>query len=210
MLDVLDSRVLKLNKGFSPIGIVTARDAFEMLYTERAEVVTVEQDKYFSYNFNSWAEISEMKRELEEFTDVDDVIFTTYLTLQIPRVIRTLHYEKVPRMGVKLNRKNVYIRDNNTCQYCGKKFVSSDLTLDHVVPRSQGGANTWDNLVCACFKCNQRKAGRTPKEARMHLVKPPMVPKYNPNVQLGKSDRRYSDWMHFISDMYWNVELISD
>lgn len=206
-MNVMDSKVLKLNKSYMPIGVITAKTAFEMLYTERAEVVSVEDGAYMSYDFESWAEISALKKELEEFGDVDDVIFTSFLTLQVPRVIRTLHYNKPAHHGVKLSRKNIYLRDGHRCQYCGKKFVTSELTIDHVLPRSQGGVNAWDNLVCACFKCNQKKAGRTPRQANMRLLTVPRRPKHNPSDDFKIIDERYSSWSHFVSNVYWNVEL---
>lgn len=209
-MSIMSSKVLKLNKSYVPIEIVTVREAFEMLYSDRAEVVSVEEGSYVSYDFDSWAEISELKHQLDEFEDVDDVIFTAFLTLQVPRVVRSLNFNKPLQHKVRLSRKNIYLRDNNTCQYCGRNFATNELTIDHIVPRSRGGKNTWKNLVCACFKCNQKKAGRTPQEAHMRLLSTPREPKHNFNIQFKIEDNKYSSWMHFISNAYWNTSLKDD
>ncbi len=83
----------------------------------------------------------------------------------MPRVIRLLAYDRLPKQTVRFNRRNLFARDNNRCQYCGKRFPTSELSLDHVVPRSRGGDTTWENIVCSCVACNVRKGGRTPTSA---------------------------------------------
>ena len=85
---------------------------------------------------------------------------------------------------MKFNRRNIFARDNNQCQYCGQKFPTSELSLDHVIPRSQGGQSTWENIVCACVECNVRKGGRTPKQAHMTLIRKPEKPKRSPMLNL--------------------------
>jgi len=96
-----------------------------------------------------------------------------YAGIMLPSVIRLKRYRKVPNRVQVLTRKNVLMRDNNTCQYCGVVFVPSELTLDHVMPRSRGGISTWENLVAACGPCNREKADRTPEEACMPLLRRP-------------------------------------
>ena len=170
-MDRLARKVLVLNKLYNPIGIVTAREAFVKLFIDAAEVVTVEEGTYANYDFNSWAEISDLRTQLEELGDLDDIVYTCRFALIVPRVIRMLNFDKVPRHNIKLNRRNIYSRDNNTCQYCGKQLPTDKLNIDHVHPKSRGGKNSWTNLVCSCFKCNTKKAGRTPDEANMKLIK---------------------------------------
>lgn len=87
-----------------------------------------------------------------------------------PSVIRLVEYKYIPVRMQVVTKKNIYLRDNHTCQYCGRRFHGSELTLDHVLPRSRGGRNTWENLVTACKKCNQAKDARTPEEAGMKLL----------------------------------------
>lgn len=208
MENVLTRKVLVLNKLYNPISVISARNAFIKLFVEVAEVVTIEDGTYENYDFNSWAEISDLRKQLEEIGDLDDVVYTSRLTLIVPKVIRLLEYDRIPEQTLKLTRRNIYTRDGNICQYCGRKLPTDKLNIDHVVPKSQGGHNTWENLVCSCFKCNEKKASRTPKEARMKLVKTPRRPKCNPMLKVHITHQRYGAWKNFVDEAYYNVELI--
>lgn len=202
-----NTRVLKLNKGYTPIEVITAKEAFVDVFVGKSEIVSVEDSSYISYNFESWAEISQLKHELEEFGVHDEWIFTSSLILQVPRVVRSLTYDKVPRYSVKLNRRNIYHRDNNTCQYCGHKLGTSKLNIDHVIPKSKGGKNSWKNLVCSCIKCNKKKADLLLKEAGMKLISIPREPKNSPQLEIHIKHPKYTTWKNFISEAYWTVEL---
>ena len=103
--------------------------------------------------------------------------------------------------------RNIFARDNNQCQYCGKKFPTSELSLDHVIPRSQGGGTTWDNIVCSCVDCNVRKGGRTPRQANMTLIRKPEKPKRSPLLNLKLTQKKYQSWQSFIDNAYWTVDL---
>jgi 5-methylcytosine-specific restriction endonuclease McrA len=127
--------------------------------------------------------------------------------IQVPRVVRLFGYEKMPKHTVKFNRRNIFARDNNQCQYCGKKFPTTELSLDHVVPRSQGGQSTWENIVCACVSCNVRKGGRTPKQAHISLIRKPEKPKRSPLLNLKLTHKKYQSWKTFLDNAYWSVEL---
>ena len=94
---------------------------------------------------------------------------TPNLVLKVPRVIQLLSCDRSPRHEVKFSRHNIYMRDGNRCQYCGRRFSTSDLSLDHVVPLSRGGPSNWENIVCACLPCNVKKGNRLPDEAGMKL-----------------------------------------
>ncbi|MEK6674134.1 MAG: HNH endonuclease [Planctomycetota bacterium] len=191
--------------------VVSVRRAFMLLfkrddsYTPVAEVVSIEDGRYVSYNFDDWTHLSAFKAEFEP--SKHDWIQTVRFPILVPRIVRVLSFAKLPKQDVKFNRRNIFARDHNTCQYCGKKFSTSDLSLDHVVPRSRGGTSTWDNIVCACLKCNVRKGGRTPSEAHLRLVKPPVRPHRNPVVTIKLSDHRYASWKQFLDTAYWDVEL---
>lgn len=207
---VLDSRVLVLNKSYVPIRVTTAYDAICKLFSDIAEVVTVnEEGAYEQYSFNSWAEVSEFKAMFkDEFAhEENDWVRSPSIQLIVPRVIRLLTYNKVPKSEVRLSRKNIYERDRYTCQYCGEKLPSSKLNIDHVVPKSKGGRNSWDNLVCACIKCNTRKADKSLAESGMKLLHKPYKPKMSFKFKLPPGSPRYRDWDAFVSDMYWNTEL---
>lgn len=202
---VLDARVLVLNKLYSAVRVVDARRAFTLLCKGAAEVVNVEAGSYVSYSLTSWAEVAEFQRAFEH--EEHDWVTTPSIVMAVPKIIRLLGYERLPREPVKLNRRNIYARDQNRCQYCGKHFSTKELTLDHVVPRVQGGENSWTNLVCACVKCNARKGGRTPSQARMKLIREPVKPRRNPAITLRLGSPKYQSWKAFLDEAYWTVEL---
>jgi 5-methylcytosine-specific restriction endonuclease McrA len=191
--------------------VISARRAFSLLCKHDvdenpiAEIVNVEDGRYVSYNFQDWTELSAFRREFEPASH--DWIRTVRVYIAVPRIVRVLTFSKLPRQDVKFNRRNLFARDNNTCQYCGKRFTTSQLSLDHVVPRSQGGGSTWENIVCACLKCNVRKGGRTPMQANLHLIRKPSKPHRNPVVTITLADDRYSSWKQFLDTAYWDVEL---
>ena len=201
-----------LNAHYMAMRVVSVRRAFTLLFKRDhsdqpvAEIVSVEDGKYISYDFADWATLSAFRKEFEP--NGHDWIRTVRFDIVVPRIIRVLTFSKLPRQEVKFNRRNLFARDNNTCQYCGKRFSTSQLSLDHVVPRSRGGKTTWDNIVCACLKCNVRKGGRTPYEARIKLVRPPIKPRRNPVISVTMSDSRYSSWKQFLDMAYWDVELL--
>jgi len=202
----LDASVLVLNKLFMAVHIISVRRAFCLLCKDLAEVVNLEDGQFATYDFHSWREVSEYRARHFRQED-DDWVRTVSSEIQVPRVIRLLAYEKLPKQTVKFNRRNIFARDNNQCQYCGRKFATAELSLDHVIPRSQGGLNTWDNIVCACVRCNVRKRGRTPKEAHMSLVRKPEKPKRSPLLNLKLTSKKYQSWKTFLDNAYWSVEL---
>jgi len=151
------------------------------------------------------AEIGQLKAEFEP--DRHDWVRTVRMELPVPRIIRLLGYDRLPAQQVKLNRRNLFARDRNRCQYCGHTFPTSELSIDHVVPRTQGGPDTWENLVCSCVRCNARKGGRTPTQARMQLVRDPKQPRRNPMIALRLGHEKYASWKSFLDEAYWSVEL---
>jgi len=205
----LTSSVLVLNKYYMAVHVTSAKRAFCLLCKDLAEVVTYEEDSYATYDFESWVEISQLREEFESRNNGDhhDYVSTVSFDVRVPRIIRLLFYDRLPARRVKLNRRNIFARDENRCQYCGKRFSTSELTLDHVVPRSQGGASTWQNLVCACVDCNVKKGGRLPKEAHMHLTRRPVKPRRSPVLHLKLRSPKYQSWKTFLDNAYWEVEL---
>jgi 5-methylcytosine-specific restriction endonuclease McrA len=202
----LDASVLVLNKLFMAIHVISVRRAFCLLVKDLAEVVSLEDGQFATYNFATWREVSEY-RAAHFRQEEDDWVRTTSSEIQVPRVIRLLTYDKLPKQTVKFNRRNIFARDNNQCQYCGRKFPTTELSLDHVTPRSQGGQSTWENIVCACVACNVRKGGRTPKQAHMSLIRKPEKPKRSPLLNLKLTHRKYQSWRTFLDNAYWSVEL---
>lgn len=129
------------------------------------------------------------------------------MRIAVPKVIRLLGYDRLPRQDVKLNRRNIFARDRNRCLYCGGHFPTSELSLDHVKPRSKGGVSTWENMVCCCVRCNARKGGQTPAGAQMTMVRKPVKPTRNPVINLRLGIDKYASWKQFLDNAYWSVEL---
>ena len=201
----LDTSVLVLNRLFMAVRVVRARHAFVMLWKHVAEVVSVEDETYACYDFSSWTEVSAYRKQFQPA--LHDWIHTVRFELAVPRVIRLLRYDRLPKTRVRLNRRNLFARDGNRCQYCGRKFKTTDLSIDHVVPRSRGGRTLWNNVVCACMACNVRKGGRTPADAGLALVRAPVQPRFSPVITLHAGNEKYRSWKQFLDTAYWHVEL---
>jgi len=201
----LELNVLVLNRSFAAVHVTTVRRAIALLYRKIAEVVHAEQGSFAAYTIESWQELSAL--EALEPRPGQDWIKAVGYQLQAPRVIRLPRCESRPRHSMRFNRRNIFARDANRCQYCGQHFSTGELSLDHVIPKSQGGPTVWENIVCACVRCNVRKGGRTPKEARMHLVCQPTKPKRSPLLALKLHDPKYASWKTFVDRAYWLVDL---
>jgi len=196
---VLNTKVLVLNRHYLPVHVTSVRRAFSLLYQGLAEAV---DDQYRTFDFDSWSALSASVH--------DDTIGLVDRVIRVPRVILLLTYDRIPKRQVRFNRFNVYARDRNTCQYCGRRCPRTELNLDHVIPRSQGGLSAWENIVCSCHPCNRLKGGRTPREAGMKLMRPPRRPEWTPFMLETFSLRRYREWLPFLSTVdaaYWNTEL---
>jgi len=146
---MLDSQVLLLNQNFEPLSICTAKRAIVMVWAGKAEII--ESNGHF--------------------------IHSVSMTFRVPSIIRLLMYIHSKHVwNIQLSKQNILRRDHKTCQYCGK--TEGYMTVDHVIPRSQGGSDTWENLVCACSACNNKKGDRTLEQAGMRLIRTPQKPNY--------------------------------
>jgi 5-methylcytosine-specific restriction endonuclease McrA len=192
----LNSHVLVLNKHYMALRITSARRAFSLLFRDIAEVIHIEEGRYVSYDFDSWREISEFQRTFEP--EQHDWVRTVRFSIAVPRIIRLLAYDRLPQTEVKLNRRNIYARDRNRCQYCGKKFSTSELSLDHVVPRSRGGDSVWENVVTACAPCNHKKGDRTLEESGLTLRRLPRPPQPVLFIKLA-APRLPSGWKPYLA-----------
>jgi len=205
--EALQSSVLVLNRGFVPVHLVTAQRAFCMLFKAVAEVVQIQDGHLELHSFQSWQQVSEFKRANGLGDEDTDWVSTVSYDIEVPRIIRLMVYSRYPSRRVSFNRRNIFARDENRCQYCGHKFPSTELSLDHVIPLSRGGVTGWANVVCACTRCNKRKGGRTPEEARMSLVRRPAEPRFHPLIGLNIRRRKYFSWKQFLDEAYWSVTL---
>ena len=199
-MSILTTKVLVLNRSYFPVHVTSVRRAVCLLYQGIAKAV---DHQYRTFDFNSWSDLSSALH--------DDTISLVDRVIRVPRVILLIGYDRVPKRQVRFSRFNVFARDNNTCQYCGEKLPRSELNLDHVVPRSQGGLSTWENMVCSCFTCNRVKGGRIPEEARMRLIRKPFRPEWTPFMLETFSFKRYHEWrpyLNMVDAAYWNTELL--
>ncbi|MSO56469.1 MAG: HNH endonuclease [Acidobacteria bacterium] len=172
-------QTLLLNATYEPLKVVNWQKAITLLCQGKVEVISV----------------------------YDREIRAVSISFKLPSVLRLLRYIKIKRRFdyVPFSRANIYARDNHTCQYCGDALPTSELTFDHVVPVAQGGRKDWENIVTSCVTCNRQKGGRTPHEARMHLVKLPRRPESIPAIRITIGLRNAPDsWRDFL---YWNAEL---
>jgi 5-methylcytosine-specific restriction endonuclease McrA len=162
----LQRPTLVLNRNWQPVRVATVARALVLLWNESARVV--DPSNFQLYTWADWSRFAPR--------DGEPYIQAIRFRLRAPEVIALSQYDRLPAAHVTFSRRNLFKRDHYTCQYCGVQPGVEELTLDHVVPRSQGGASTWDNCVLACVACNARKADRTPEQARMKLRKPPTRP----------------------------------
>jgi 5-methylcytosine-specific restriction endonuclease McrA len=167
-MQVANTAVLVLNHNYEPLNVCDVRRAVGMLVGGKAEIV------------------ENGRGELRSATRV----------VPFPSVIRLSYLIRRPRPRVKLTRREIFRRDGYTCQYCGVQ--SHSLTMDHVVPRHRGGEHSWTNLVSACPTCNRRKGGRTPEEARMHLLHVPYEPRPTVMYLFGQHLESNEAWSKFL------------
>jgi 5-methylcytosine-specific restriction endonuclease McrA len=193
---VLNTSVLVLNRHYMAVRVITARRAFILLFREVAEVLDIEDGQFCNYDFTTWCELSQLR--CEQKLHQDDWIRGVHFEIQVPRIIRLNRFDRSGISPVRLNRRNLFARDEHCCQYCGQRLPVSQLSLDHVVPRSRGGPTTWENVVASCLKCNTKKGGRTPHEARMQLRRTPTRPKHNPVLTLKLGNPKYASWKTFL------------
>tara|TARA_E500000331_G_C16948293_1_gene579303 strand:+ start:89 stop:607 length:519 start_codon:yes stop_codon:yes gene_type:complete len=150
---------LKIDSSFRPVAIIDSIDGFSMVWSGRANLVEVYDDRYLHSTHEAWPE---------------------------PCVISINRFVKFSNFTLGCNRKNIFWRDANTCQYCGNIFSENKLTLDHVTPRSKGGPKTWENIVTSCVKCNQKKGNKLPHEVNMMPLRLPKPPNFDIYQVIGR------------------------
>lgn len=179
------SDTLVLDVGFQPVACVSWQRAVTLLWEGKVEVIEHHENK---------------------------VIRSVTIEFKLPSVIRFLRSIRGKKRAIKFSRENVWSRDRGKCQYCKAPVSRSDFTYDHVIPRAHGGQTRWENVVVCCTPCNQRKGGRTPAQAGLHLAVSPSKPTSLPDTfrltfQVGFPD----SWRTWIRDVaYWNTELEQD
>lgn len=195
-LTLLEERTLVLNRSWAVVNVTTVRRALALVYQRVARVIAT--DTYETHDFDSWAAVSASRG--------GPCVRTVMLQIRIPEVIVLLAYDAFPVKHVPFSRRNLFRRDNYTCQYCGHRRRGEDLTIDHIIPRSRGGRSGWENCVLACVDCNVRKGDRIPLQAGLRLVRAPRRPSWSPYLSLTLGTKKES-WEKFVNDRYWNTEL---
>lgn len=196
---VLTRRVLQLNRNFQAVTTVSLRKAINKVVREQAVIMLPPCEDYPAWQELTWDSWAELKPQ-----EGETVLGAACRLFRIPEIIKCNHYAKVPYRQVKISRKAIFQRDQFHCQYCGKKPPLNELSIDHVVPRCQGGRTEWANVLLACMECNRKKDDRTPEQAKMPPLKQPHFPKYD--ILQGRMIR-VDSWQHFLGDCYWNVPL---
>lgn len=180
-MTAIASRTLLLNSTYEPLKVISWQRAITLMWLGKVEVV----------------------RSYEK--DIRSVTFK----VRMPAVVRLLRFVRRKQPQVSFSRRNLFARDNNSCQYCGRGRETPELTYDHVIPRSQGGKTDWTNIVTCCVECNRRKGGRTPEQAGMRLHRVPKRPEHLPGmitVTIGVKTAPEA-WRDFL---YWNISLDED
>lgn len=186
--DVLDLPVLVLNRHYVPIRVTPVRRALVLLYTGHARALEPTGELLA---FDEWSTLLPRHE--------DDAVQLIRGALRAPRVVHLTFYDRVPRLAIRLTRQNLMLRDQYQCQYCGQRPGPAELNLDHVVPRSLGGTDSWENLVVSCKPCNLKKGKKTPREAGMHLRRLPVIPRLSHAALLLRGlEPPFEEWHPFL------------
>lgn len=184
--DLLQRATLVLNRSWRPVHVTTVRRALCMVFRESARIVCPESLQ--TYCFDSWLEVP--------IQDPSVAIRSPRVAIAAPEIILLANYNRVPCHVAPFTRRNLFLRDDYTCQYCARRGPSNHLSVDHVRPRSRGGSTSWENCVLACVRCNARKANHTPKEAGLRLLRAPTRPRWTPYLNL-RPTQHMESWSRF-------------
>lgn len=183
---ILDRSTLVLNRSWMPVHVTTVRRALCMVFRASARIVS--KETFATFSFEEWVG--------QPAPGDEPCVRSPSLSIAVPEVILLVQYDRVPCHDAPFTRRNLFLRDDFTCQYCGKRGSSDRLSIDHVLPRSRGGCTSWENCVLACVACNARKADRTIKETGLRLLRPPVRPRWTPYLNLRPS-QRLDSWQRF-------------
>jgi 5-methylcytosine-specific restriction endonuclease McrA len=192
---LLSQPTLVLNRHWQAICTTSVRHAISLVYKQRAKIIAPET--YELHDLESWADLSALRDGPR--------IHGVSIAILAPEVVLLNETDVYPQPKVVFSRRNIFKRDRYACQYCGAHPKLTELTIDHVVPKSKGGRSTWDNCVVSCRTCNGIKGNRALRESGLKLSRRPRRPSWLPFIT--QSISRHPSWEKFIGDLYWNVEL---
>lgn len=196
--EVLQTPVLVLNRNWQAVNTIPVKRALRLLFKENAKII--EPETFETHTLESWADLKLIEGQSN--------LSTVGLSFRIPEIISVLKYSKLPIRKTIFSRANIYKRDKFTCQYCGAKPGTPELSVDHIFPKSRGGKSSWTNCVLACIDCNRKKSSKTLKQCGMKLLSDPIVPPWDP-IFTFKLWKKPQSWQKFISAKYWETELIN-
>lgn len=210
-MNLLEERVLVLNKLWQAINVCSTKRALCFLYAGHAKAVESQNGTYETYDFSKWVEYSQNFIFPTCYNTNQEInhsfIHTVSFSLKSPNIIILSFYSNYPNLKIKLSRENIYKRDKYTCQYCSKKLDQKQLNIDHIIPRHRGGKTAWTNVVSCCFECNLKKGGKILPETDMRLLKKPRAPFRYPLQNLHSETQNHKSWSHFLDFNKWNVEI---
>jgi len=185
---------LILTKSWIPVYLVDWHRAVSLLYQGHAHSLDTD---FMSYDWDNWIEYSNKPTFDETYYNY---VNSVNLKVAVPDILVLTKFNRLNRREIKFSRENILSRDGHKCAYCGKKFKKEFLTVDHIVPRSRGGKNGWQNCICACKTCNHTKKDLTPQEAGMPLLFQPTEPKWSDSFhKISKNPNIRPNWMKFLS-----------
>ena len=192
MTDILNKAiVLVLNRHWQAINVRTPQEAFCMMASNVATGLEIEREEHIRpVTWDEWIRLP--------ISAQDEAVQTVRGPIRVPTVIVAVNFAKVPKKRPKLCARTIRERDGNRCQYTGRLLRPEEGSLDHVVPRSRGGQDAWENLVWSAKDVNQRKADRLPHEAGLKLLRVPQAPKELPVTALLRNAHGVPDWELFI------------
>ncbi len=201
MKSLLEHPVLVLNRYWQPVHTCSVRRSLHLLCIGHAEVVQVDgDDRFKTHDLSSWINYSTA-------CGGEEMIHGARIAILVPKIVVLSIYDRLPRLELRFSRRNVFLRDKFTCQYCAKVLPETQLNLDHVTPRDKGGRTTWENIVTSCFRCNTRKANKLPHEVNMHPRSKPLAPRWKPLFGLHENGLVDESWSHFIQSEQADARL---
>jgi HNH endonuclease len=191
MSDILNkATVLVLNRNWQAIDARTPAEAFCQMATDVAAGLDIREETMNPIPWTEWLKLG-IRRD-------DAAVLTTSGPVRVPTVIVLVRYNKVPKRRLSFSWRSIWVRDRGVCQYTGRPLAPSEGNIDHVVPRSRGGATSWENCVLAHREVNSKKGNRLPQEAGLRLLRPPVVPKEVPVTLLIRNHYGIADWSRFL------------
>ncbi|MFH1148668.1 MAG: HNH endonuclease [Pseudomonadota bacterium] len=188
-MSILDSKVLVLNKHYQAVHITTVQKAICHLYKGMANVITLD---WCVHSFFEWTQVS-------RFHNNGRLVRSPGMAIVAPEAIILSRFDQLPQTDIVFTRSNLFVRDEYTCQYCGKSVKSGkERSIDHIVARSRGGKTIWQNVVLCCKKCNLKKGDKTLEEAGMALLKKPRAPRWQHILMEEFPPDKRRDWKKFL------------